>query len=220
MRTCRNCGTELSDQAAFCHVCGASENGHEASKISKRLNHQVMSRTVFYVLMLALALMGMVVAGLAVRSPGTATQTNNVTRMQLATVTVSFTSSATMTATSITTLTRGGSAATVPVGPPPIWFNQQYCGYPFNPYICNEGPPVTITGYLTNDAPCVNLSIATGQNYVVWNLPSQYPTGGVQVYGFIYPNWPQTQPFPPYPFQTTVCVGTPMWAIPPYIQSA
>jgi len=218
MRTCPNCGTELSEQAVFCHVCGASETAHEDSKASKVLSQQVlMPKTVFYVVMLALALMGLAVIGLTVRGPTTITQVNYVTNTQLATVSVSFTSSTTMTTISTMTI---ASFATLSAGPPTNWFNQQYCGYPFNPYVCNEGPPVTITGYLTNDTSCVNLYVGTGQNYVVWNLPKNHPTGAVQVYGFIYPNWPQTQPFPPYPFQKTICVGTPMWAIPPYIQSA
>jgi hypothetical protein len=79
---------------------------------------------------------------------------------------------------------------------------------------------VTVTGYLTNDTTCVDLYVGSGQTYVVWNLPKTYPSGSYQVYGFLYPNWPPTQPFPPYPFQKTICVGIPMWAIPPYIESA
>ena len=108
---------------------------------------------------------------------------------------------------------------TLPSAPPPIWFNNQYCGYPFNPILCNESPPVTVTGYLTNDTSCVTLYNGAGQTYVVWNLPKTYPGGAYQVYGYVYPNWPQTQPFPPYPFQQTICIGIPLWAIPPYIQS-
>jgi hypothetical protein len=95
------------------------------------------------------------------------------------------------------------------------------CNYPFNPYYCNEGPPVTVEGYLTTDGSCTFLYDGQGVNYVVWNLPRrhQYPTGAYQVYGYIYPDWPSQQPFPPYPFQKTVCVGVPLWTIPPYIQS-
>lgn len=216
MRTCHNCGNELSDQATFCHYCGASDTIHEGSKINvgKMMNQQVvMPKTVFNIVMLALALMGLAIIGLTVRGPSTVTRTDYVTQMQLATV--SITSSTTMTTLSTMTV---ASFATLS-GPQSSWFNQQYCGYPFNPYLCNEGPPVTLTGYLTSDSSCVNLYVETGQNYVVWNLPKNHPTGAVQVYGFVYPNWPQTQPFPPYPFQKTICVGTPLWAISPYIQS-
>ena len=94
------------------------------------------------------------------------------------------------------------------------------CVYPFNPYYCNQGPPVTIQGYLTTDGSCTFLY--DGQvNYAVWNLPryNQYPSGNYQVYGFVYPSWPLGQQFPPYPFQTTTCMGVPLWAVPPYIQS-
>jgi hypothetical protein len=211
MKTCRNCGTELSESAIFCHLCGTSEKS--TGKLGS-INQQVlMPRTIIYLMMFALAIMGLCIIGLTIRGPSTVTQIQYVTKLQLATV--SITSSTTMTATSIMTV---ASIATLSQGTSnPV--NQQYCGYPFNPYRCNEGPPVTLTGYLTNDSSCVFLYVGTGQNYVVWNLPSSYPTGAVQVYGFIYPTWPQTQIFPPSPFQTTSCIGTPMWAVPPYIKS-
>ena len=93
-----------------------------------------MPKNVFYLAMIALAIMGIATIGLAVRGPSTVTSTNYVTQMDIATVSVSFTSSTTMTMMSIMTI---GSATTAPVGPPPIWFNQQYCGYPFNPVLCN-----------------------------------------------------------------------------------
>ena len=95
------------------------------------------------------------------------------------------------------------------------------CFYPLNPYLCNEGPPVTVGGYLTTDGFCTFLYDGQGVNYVVWNLPrrQQYPSGTYQVYGYVYPDWPLGQPFPPYPFQRTVCTGVPLYAIPPYIQS-
>ena len=95
------------------------------------------------------------------------------------------------------------------------------CSYPFNPYYCNEGPPITVGGYLTTDGSCTFLYDGQGVNYVVWNLPrrQQYPPGPYQVYGYIYPDWPSDQPFPPYPFQKTTCIGVPLWTIPPYIQS-
>ena len=61
--------------------------------------------------------------------------------------------------------------------------------------------------------------MTTNENYVVWNLPQTYPDGSYQVYGFVYPNWPQTEPFPPYPFQRTLCIGIPIWSVAPYIQT-
>lgn len=216
MKNCRNCGTELSDQALFCHQCGASDStGVESRPLNESKQQLTLPKTVFYVVIIALALMGFVAVGLAVRGPGTVTETNYVTQMQL--TTLSFTSSTTTTQAYTMTV---ASFTTLSAGPPPTWFSQQYCGYPFNPYICNEGPPVTVTGYLTSDSSCVDLYVATGVTYVVWNLPRNEPQGAYQVYGFVYPNWPQTQPFPPYPFQTTLCVGIPMWSIPPYIQPA
>lgn len=185
-----------------------------------------MSKEIFYVVIIALALMGILVVGLVVRGPaGSVTQTNYVTnyvtQMQFTTISAGFTSSTTTTQAYTVTV---ASYSTLAAGPPPTWFNQQYCGYPFNPTVCNEGPPVTVTGYLTSDSSCVDLYVATGLTYVVWNLNqttiSNYQNQAVQVYGFVYPNWPQTQPFPPYPFQKTLCVGIPMWSIPPYIQAA
>jgi hypothetical protein len=185
---------------------------------SKETNQQViMPKTAFYVVMLVLAMMGLAVVELAARGSGTVTQTNYVTQMQLSTVSFSYTSGTTMTQISTVTM---ASFTTLSYGPPPSWFSSQYCGYPFNPYTCNEGPPVTITGYLTSGSSCVDLYVTTGVTYVVWNLPKSYPDGAYQVYGFVYPNWPQTQPFPPYPFQKTLCVGIPMWSISPYIQTA
>ena len=229
MKNCPYCGTELSDQAIFCHECGASDaTGVETKPPNVPKQPVTLSKEIFYVVIIALALMGILVVGLAVRGPfGSVTQTqtnyvtNYVTQMQFTTVSIGFTSSTTT--TQAYTMT-AASFATQPAGPPLAWFNQQYCGYPFNPYVCNEGPPITVTGYLTSDSSCVNLYVGTGETYVVWNLNqttiSQYQNQAVQVYGFIYPNWPQTQPFPPYPFQKTICVGIPMWAMPPYIQTA
>jgi len=212
MKICHSCGAELPDAAAFCQICGTSARGDRGSS---KGNQVVLPRTVFYLAMIALAIMGIATIGLAIRGPTTITNTNYVTQMQVATVSVSFTSSAVMTVMSTVTV---GSATTAPVGPPPIWFNQQYCGYPFNPFLCNEGPPVTVIGQISNDSTCVDLYITTGQTYVVWNLPETLTPGAYQVYGYVYPNWPQTQPFPPYPFQRTICMGTPMWAISPYAE--
>ena len=114
---------------------------------------------------------------------------------------------------------------TVTVTTTAVWQNNfgsnPACGYPFDPYYCNEGQPVTVGGYLTTDGSCTFLYDGQGVNYVVWNLPRyrQYPSGAYQVYGYVYPDWPLGQPFPPYPFQRTICTGTPLWAVPPYIQS-
>jgi len=219
LKTGVSCGTELSDQAAFCHACGASQTPQTNEMRRETSNSQLtIPKTVFYVVMVVLALMGLAVVGLVVRGPSivTQTQTNYVTQIQFTTYTASFVT--TSTETQAYTVTQA-SFSTIPVGPPTAWFGSQYCGYPFNPSLCNEGPPVTVTGYLTNSSGCVNLYVSTNENYVVWNLPKTESDGAYQVYGFVYPNWPPTQPFPPYPFQTTLCVGIPMWAIPPYIQS-
>jgi len=211
MKICRSCGAEIPDVAAFCQVCGASAQEEPASSRSNQIE---MPKSVFYLAMTALALMGIVAIGLAVRGPTLITNTSYVTQMQVATVSVSFTSSATMTAFS--TMTVG--PVTTAAGPPPIWFNNQYCGFPFDPERCNEGPPVTVIGQITNGTDCVTLYVGSGQTYVVYNLPETVPDGAYQVHGYIYPNWPLGQPFPPYPFQRTICLGTPLWAIPPYIE--
>jgi len=214
LRTCAKCGAELGEQNTFCTQCGAPQAPQPRPTLS---NQQfLLPKTVFYIVMIALALMGLAVVGLAVRGPTVITQTNYVTQMQITTYTVSLTTTSTQTQPYTVTM----ASLTTLAGPPPYWFNAQYCGYPFNPNLCNEGPPVTITGYLTNDTTCVNLYVGQNLNYVVWHLPKTEPDGAYQVYGYVYPNWPQTQPFPPYPFQKTLCIGTPLWAIPPYIQSA
>jgi hypothetical protein len=225
LKICRNCGTELSDQAIFCHECGASDaTGVESRPPTVSRQPLTLSKEVFYVVIIALALMGILVVGLAVRGPGgsvTQTQTNYVTnyvtQMQFTTFSAGFTSSTTTTQAYTVTV---ASFSTLAAGPPPTWFSQQYCGYPFNPYVCNEGPPVTVTGYLTSDSSCVDLYVATGVTYVVWNLNKTLSDSAYQIYGFVYPNWPPSQPFPPYPFQKTLCVGIPMWSIPPYYQPA
>ena len=219
MKTCTKCGAELTGEPAFCPQCGSPQATLVSEASTSRASGQqlTISKTVFALAMVALALMGLAVAGLVARGPTIVTQTqiSYVTQTQFDTYTASLISTSTETqAYTVTT----GSFSTL-AAPPPAWFSGQYCGYPFNPNLCNEGPPVTITGYLTNSSGCVNLYISTNLDYVVWNLPKTYPDGAYQVYGFVYPNWPQTQPFPPYPFQTTLCVGIPMWSIPPYLQA-
>jgi len=220
LKTCSRCGTQLPDQAMFCHICG----GQQPSRVEPRAPSKQLTlpKTIFYLLMVALALMGLAVVGLAVRGPTVVTQseTNYVTQMQYTTYTQTLVTTSTQTQPYTVT---EASFTTLSAGPPPAWFAAQYCGYPFNPYTCNEGPPVTVTGYLTGDTSCLNLYVGSGQTYVVWNLPnSSYylqHQGAYQVYGFVYPNWPQGQPFPPYPFQKTICIGIPMWTVPPYIQA-
>ncbi|HXY83590.1 MAG TPA: hypothetical protein VEH56_07690 [Candidatus Saccharimonadales bacterium] len=155
-------------------------------------------------------------------------QINYVTQNNYVTVTNIQTQSIWLTVTQ-PQLQTSISTATSVVGPPgggnyqlPNLSNPA-CQYPFNPYGCNEGPPVTITGFLSTSGSCTFLSPGGGPTYAVWNLPSNYTSGFsgvVQVYGFIYPNWPAQQPFPPYPFlKQSVCIGTPMWAVYPYIQT-
>jgi len=216
LKNCANCGTQLNEQAGYCHACGSPQASGAEGRVPNQLT---IPKTIFYVLMVALALMGLAIVGLVVRGPTVVTQTQNnyVTETQFSTYTANFLITSTETQAYTETM---ASFTTMQAGPPPAWFSGQYCGYPFNPYTCNEGPPVTVTGYLTNDTTCVNLYVGSGQNYVVWNLPQTEPTGAYQVYGFVYPNWPQTQPFPPYPFQKMLCIGIPLWAIPPYIQTA
>ncbi len=70
MKICRNCGTELSDQAIFCHECGASDaTGVESRPPTESRQPLTLSKEVFYVVIIALALMGILVVGLAVRRP-------------------------------------------------------------------------------------------------------------------------------------------------------
>jgi len=90
------------------------------------------------------------------------------------------------------------------------------CGYPFDPSVCNQGPPVTILGYLaTGQSECFFLQGSDGRTYTLYNMPSSYPTGYVRVFGYAYPNWSQSQAFPPYqPFPSQVtCAGIPFWIL-------
>jgi len=95
------------------------------------------------------------------------------------------------------------------------------CPYPFNPATCNEGPPVTVAGQLTSNGPgsCTFLyldGMSNGpQNYVLYNVTvGSWNNKLVQVFGYAYPNWPGTQPFPPYQFPyNETCVGTPFWVL-------
>ena len=85
----------------------------------------------------------MAVEGLVARCPIVVTQTQinyaTQTQFQPITYTAAYTQTQAYTVTMASFTSRSGS-------PPPAWFTGQYCGYPFDPYICNEGPPVTITG--------------------------------------------------------------------------
>lgn len=108
--------------------------------------------------------------------------------------------------------------------------NSPACSYPIIPEYCNEGSPVTIIGQFYNDSSCPTLYggiVSAGNNvspqhtFVVWFLPpgpgKTIPSDSIiQVYGYVYPDWPQGRPFPPYPFQTTICTGIPIVSIPPY----
>jgi NAD/NADP transhydrogenase alpha subunit len=78
----------------------------------------------FYLMMVALAVMGLIVAGLAIRGPTVVTETESsyVTQMQYTTYTANFV--ATTTETQGYTVTMG-SFTTLPAGPPPSWFSGQ-----------------------------------------------------------------------------------------------
>jgi hypothetical protein len=190
--------------------------------------YEIKARPLIHGLVITVALLSLLCAGLALRSnSGVTTET----LMETSYVTEPpVTSVQTLISTSAYTVTQSAPSTSLyqPFYPEPNGYcaqqcsypyNNPNCGYPFNPWLCNEGPPETITGMLVNDTGCVDLYVGGETTYVVWNLPQTYPQGAYQVYGFVYPNWPQTEAFPPYPFQTTLCVGIPMWSIPPYIQS-
>jgi hypothetical protein len=162
-------------------------------------------------------------------NPRTITQTETLAMSYTQTQLLTTTSFNTfyLTATSVSTVT--GVSQYTPSNPYGITpYNNPNCLVaPFNPYACNEGPPQTIIGYMTSDT-CVTLygtlanTAGTGieQTYVIWNLPHKYSSGYYQVYGFIYPNWPQIVPFPPHPFiGETTCTGIPVWAEYPYIKA-
>ena len=185
--------------------------------------YQVNASFIIKVLLVVVAILGLATVGLAVRgsvSPETQIETAYLTQTQVETQTETQVSLSTITESS--TVADQGFPSSYSPAPSAgsSWYNPVTCTYPFNPYMCNEGPPQTITGYLTNDTSCVDLYVGGEETYVVWNLPQTYPDGAYQVYGFVYPNWPAGQPFPPYPFQQTVCEGIPLWAISPYVQGA
>jgi hypothetical protein len=121
---------------------------------------------------------------------------------------------------------------------PSFNLNSPACQYPLNPYVCNEGPPVTIVGTFFNDSSCLTVfgtivtptAIPQQETFVIWfysqgarnhrTVPKIIPSNTlVQIYGYVYPDWPAGAPFPPYPFQTTVCGGIPVASIPPYFQA-
>lgn len=113
------------------------------------------------------------------------------------------------------------------VGPAPGYLPQGGCNYPFDAYYCalemGDLPPQTITGYLTSDGSCWFLYGGYGYgatgNYVLYNVPgnaSSLLSKPVQVFGYVYGNWPSGTLFPPYQaftFHTPLCVGTPVWVI-------
>jgi 2-methylaconitate cis-trans-isomerase PrpF len=107
MKICRSCGAELPDVAAFCQVCGTPAREDAGPVMGNQIT---MPKTIFYLAMIALAVMGILAIGLAARSPNTITTTNVVTQMQMETVSIGYTSSQTMTI--VTTMTMGGTATT------------------------------------------------------------------------------------------------------------
>jgi uncharacterized membrane protein YvbJ len=128
MKICRNCGTELSESAIFRHLCGTSEKSN--GKFGRTNQQVMMPKTIIYLMMFALAIMGLCLIGLTVQGPSTMTQIEYVTKLQLATVYVTF--SATITQTSVMTV---ASIATIPPGTSnPV--NQQYCGYSY--HLCDS----------------------------------------------------------------------------------
>jgi hypothetical protein len=200
--------------------------------MSQRYSLQIDGKRLIQVLFALVIALSLISVGLALRpatvSTQTLMQTQYVTEAQAPVTSVQ---TQTVTSTSMGTVTESvtsadqpyvgfnGYCASSPFQQCPYPYNNPNCGYPFNPYLCNEGPPVTVTGYLSNDSSCVFL-YASGTNYVVWNLPQTYPQGAYEVYGFSYPNWPAGTNFPPYPFQEAQCVGIPIWAISPYVSTA
>ena len=186
--------------------------------------YRVNASLIIKVLLVVVAVLGLATVGLAVRSSGapqtqTLIETAYLTQTEVETQTETQLSLSTITESS-TVADQGYPSSYYPSSSASSWYSPVTCTYPFNPYICNEGPPQTITGYLTNDTTCVDLYVGGEETYVVWNLPQTYPDGAYQIYGFVYPNWPGGQAFPPYPFQQTVCEGIPLWAISPYVQGA
>lgn len=164
-----------------------------------------------------------------ITNPRTTTQTQTLTTSYTQTQILTTKSFNTIYLTAISVLTVTGNPQYTQSNPyGVIPYNNPNCLIaPFNPYACNEGPPQTIIGYMTNGS-CVTLfgtlanTAGTGveQTYVIWDLPRTYPNGYYQVYGFIYPNWPQTVPFPPLPFiGAETCTGIPVWAQYPYVKS-
>jgi hypothetical protein len=146
--------------------------------------------------------------------------------------TSSWTTTTTTTSTWSTTSTTTQQTSYSPYYSPYFNVNNPACQYPLNPYVCNEGQPVSIVGSFYNDSSCLTVYgsvMSQGtvspqpQAFVLWfypSAPTTIPFGStVQVYGYIYPDWPQGYPFPPYPFQSAICVGIPMASIPPYYQT-
>ena len=160
----------------------------------------------------------------------TVTTTSTSSTMSLISTTSTTTSVTTSTLSMTSTVTLPGPTYGVPTygGSSSFNMNSPACQYPLNPYLCNEGPPVTIIGMFLNETSCLTVygtvTTASGysqeQTFVVWfypSAPSTIPTNTiVQVFGYVYPDWPAGVPFPPYPFQGTICTGIPLASIPPY----
>jgi len=165
------------------------------------------------------------------------------TSMSISTSTL--TSTSTLMSTSTVSMT---STQAVPTLVPQNTFNPAAaaCQYPLNPGLCNEGPPTTVIGIFENDTSpdgsCLTvLGSVKGapyleQTFVIWfdmadyqqhsfnfrhpSTPISIPNGHVvEIYGYIYPDWPPAAPFPPYPFSNVLCVGIPVASIAPYFST-
>jgi hypothetical protein len=186
---------------------------------NNQVNPTYLSRDKLYYAIIAILTISLVALAAFVVG-GYGNQTVYVTKNTYLTTTqtVNVVSTATIVNTQFYVTT---SSATPPPPSPNGYphLNMNNCYYPLNPFICNEGPPATIIGYLTQSGSCSFLS-SGGATYVVWNLPnSTYAVGIYSVFGYVYPDWPSNVPFPPYPFQQNTCIGIPMWAVYPFIKS-
>jgi len=210
---------ELSELVRCSGWFSLSERDQDAGS---RVTYTINPSLIIKVLLVVVAVLGLATVGLAVRNSAptetqTLIETSYITQAEIETQTETQLSTSTITVPSTVT-SELGATGYPPPSPASPWYSPLACTYPFNPYICNEGPPETVTGYLVNDTSCVDLYVGGEETYVVWNLPATFPAGTYEVYGYVYPNWPATQPFPPYPFQQTLCEGIPLWAVTPYIQ--
>ena len=142
------------------------------------VTYQLNASAIIKVLLVVVAILGLATAGLVVKSAGspetqTLIETSYLTDTQIETQTETQVSFSTITGASTIT-NQGYPSSYYPPSAASSWYSPLTCTYPFNPYLCNEGPPQTITGYLTNDTSCVDLYVGGEGTYVVWNLPQTY----------------------------------------------